>query len=178
MTQEEKTVENAANQVQETKVEVLTNSTPTPELKTESDLQGHLKTIKEQVGQIAELNSEENTLVTHFCDSISAILAPFTKALEISTGALPLPTRNQWQTSKAYLHCGDRLVLIKAAGEPEILNLKEPQNHTLLVEISGEIMLQLKKTIEAQKCEAEKRVQFFMPLTKDLERIAQALKDQ
>ncbi len=176
MTQEEKTVENVANQVQETKLEVVTNSTPTTGLKPENDLQNHLKTIKEHVGQIAELNSEENTLASHFCDSIAAIHAPFTKILELSTNALP--TSDQGQISKAHLHRGNLLVLTKVAGEPEILDLKEQQNHKLLVEISGEIMLQLKKIVEAQKCEAEKRVQFFMPLTKDLERIAQALKDQ
>jgi phosphopantetheine adenylyltransferase len=70
------------------------------------------------------------------------------------------------------------LVLVYTSGEAEILNLADQENHDVLVEITGEIMLQLKSIINSYKSRIEKRVKFLMSITKDLQKIAEVFSEK
>jgi hypothetical protein len=129
-----------------------------------------LREMLENIGQMSEMAKEEETLVADFFSFLTQILASFTKTLEISASALPQKYREQ--VGKAYLYLTGQLILVYRNGEAEILNLMEPDNYDILVEIAGEIMLKLKSVIDSYKSKTEKRVNFLLAITKELQKVA------
>jgi len=153
--------------------QVVIDSTPTDENRqvSEDQVAEALREIQENSGQISELVTEEENLVTEFFNSLLQILKSFSKTLEISVSSLP--ERYRGRTNKAYLYLTGQLVLVFANGEVEILNLTEEDNRQVLVDITGEIMAKLKTVISSYKSKTEKRVKFLMQITKELQRVAE-----
>ena len=162
---------------QETQPQPVISSTPTTEnpKMTEEQTTEAMKEIQENAGQIAELTSEEETLVREFFNFLVKILKPFGRTLEISASSLPESYSRR--ISKAYLYLNGQLVLVFANGEVEILNLADQENHQVLVEIAGEIMTKLKAIIASYKSKTEKRVKFLMQMTKGLQKVAEVFSD-
>jgi len=129
-----------------------------------------LREMQENAGQMSEITKEEETLVADFFNFLMTVLKPFTKTLEITVSALP--KKYSERASKAYLYLTGQLILVYQNGEAEILNLTEPDNYEILIEITGEIMQKLKAIINSHKSKAEKRVNFLMTITKELQKVA------
>lgn len=142
---------------------------------TEEQTTEALKEIQENAGQISELSSEEETLVREFFNFLVKILKPFGKTLEISASSLP--DSYNGRISKAYLYLSGQLVLVFTNGEVEILNLADQENHQVLVQIAGEIMMKLKTIIASYKSKTEKRVRFLMQITKGLQKVAEVFSE-
>ena len=142
---------------------------------TEEQTTEAMKEIQENAGQIAELTSEEETLVREFFNFLVKILTPFGKTLEISASSLPESYGRR--ISKAYLYLNGQLVLVLTNGEVEILNLADQENRQVLVEIAGEIMMKLKAIIASYKSNTEKRVKFLMQMTKGLQKVAEVFSE-
>jgi hypothetical protein len=142
---------------------------------TEEQTTEALKEIQENAGQISELTSEEETLVREFFNFLVKILKPFGKTLEISASSLP--DSYNGRISKAYLYLSGQLVLVFTNGEVEILNLADQENHQVLVQIAGEIMMKLKTIIASHKSKTEKRVRFLMQITKGLQKVAEVFSE-
>jgi hypothetical protein len=142
---------------------------------TEEQTTEALKEIQENAGQISELTSEEETLVREFFNFLVKILKPFGKTLEISASSLP--DSYNGRISKAYLYLSGQLVLVFTNGEVEILNLADQENHQVLVQIAGEIMMKLKTIIASYKSKTEKRVRFLMQITKGLQKVAEVFSE-
>lgn len=167
-----------ATQTQESTQPVVTSSTPTPENKkiNEEQTQSFLKEMQENAGQISELATEEENLVKEFFNFILKILKPFGKTLEISV--LSLPESYDGRVNKAYLYLTGQLVLVYKNGEVEVLNLADQENHQILIEITGEIMMKLKIVITSHRANTEKRVKFLMSITKELQKVAEVFSGQ
>ena len=135
-----------------------------------------LKEMGEVAGQISETENEEENLVREFFNSLYKILKPFSKTLEISVSSLP----KDWarQAIKAHLNVSGQLVIVRKNGDVEMLDLKEKDNRRLFIDIIGEIVAQLKTIIDSYKSDAEKRVEFLLPLTKELQKIAQVFSER
>lgn len=131
-----------------------------------------LKEMHENAGQMSEIVKEEETLVIEFFGSLLKILKPFGRTLDIAVSSLPKGYGER--VSKAYLYLSGQLVLVYKNGEVEILNLSDTENREILIEIMGEIMLKLKSMIDSYKSKAEKRVNFLMSITKELQKVAKA----
>jgi hypothetical protein len=104
------------------------------------------------------------------------ILKPFGKTLEISASSLP--EQYDGRISKAYLYLTGQLVLVYKNGEVEVLNLADQENHEVLIEITGEIMMKLKSVISSHRSKTEKRVKFLMAVTKELQKVAEVFSGQ
>jgi hypothetical protein len=143
---------------------------------TEEESLGFLKEMQENVGQMSELAKEEENLVKEFFNFLLKIMKPFSKTLEISVGSLP--EAYDGRISRAYLYFTGQLVLVYKNGEVEILNLSDQENHEVLIEISGEIMMKLKTIITSYKSKAEKRVKFLMTVTKELQKVAKVFSEE
>jgi hypothetical protein len=163
---------------QQSPPQVIIDATPKSEVQTKSEEQAieFMKEMQENAGQISELAAEEENLVTQFFNSMLKIFKPFGKTVEITLSALP--EKYHGQVSKAYLYVTGQLILVYANGEIEILNLAEKENHDILVEITSEIMMQLKSVISAYRLRTEKRVKFLMPITKELQKIAEVFSEK
>ena len=135
-----------------------------------------LKEIQENAGQISELTMEEDNLVKEFFNSLLKIIKPFSKTVEISVSSLP--EKYHGKIGKAYLYITGQIALVYESGELEIINLQEQENHELLVDITGEIMLKLKFVINSYKAKTEKRVKFLMPVAKELQKVAKVFSEE
>jgi len=165
-------------QTQESTQPALTNSTPTSENKkiNEEQTLSFLKEMQENAGQISELAAEEENLVKEFFNSVLKILKPFGKTLEISVSSLP--QSYDGRINKAYLYLTGQLVLVYKNGEVEVLNLADQENHQILIEITGEIMMKLKIIFTSHRSNTEKRVKFLMSITKELQKVAEVFSGQ
>jgi len=164
---------------QETPPPVVINSTPAPpenQRVTEEQTLGFLKEMKENAGQISELVTEEENLVKEFFNFVFKILKPFGKTLEIAVSSLP--ERFDGRINKAYLYLTGQLVLVYKNGEVEVLNLADQENHEVLIEITGEVMMKLKSVINSHRTKTEKRVKFLMSVTKELQKVAEVFAGQ
>ncbi|MDH5482502.1 MAG: hypothetical protein OEY22_06460 [Candidatus Bathyarchaeota archaeon] len=158
---------------QSTESQAITDATVVEKEKSkvsEEEALDSLKEVQENVGQISELAKEEENLVVEFFDSLKKILKSISRKLEISVSSLP--KKYQERINKAYLYLTGQLVLVHRSEEVEILNLAEPENHGILIEILGEIMVQLKSTVSSHSSKTEKRVKFLMSVTKELQKVA------
>jgi len=171
------TQDSASSTVQEVKPQKTMDTAPTSEghRASKEEALEFLKEIQENAGQISELVIEEENLVNDFFDFVLKILKPFGKTLEISISSLP--ENYSVRLSKAYLYVTGQLVLVYRNGEVEILNLADQENREILVEITGEIMLKLKTVINSYKSKTEKRVQFLMAITKELQKVAKVFSE-
>jgi hypothetical protein len=156
--------------------EVIVEATSVKERVDKEESVEFLKEMQEKAGQISETEMEEENLVNEFFSSLLKILKPFCKTLEISVSSLPESYSEQ--ISKAHLHLTGQLVLVYVDGKVEILNLADKENHDLLVEVTGEIMAKLKLIIDSYKSEAEKRVKFLMPITRELQKVAKVFSEE
>jgi hypothetical protein len=170
------TERSASSGTEDVAPEVVVEATPAKERVNKDESVEFLKEMQEEAGQISETEMEEENLVNEFFSSLLKILKPFSKTLEISVSSLPKSYREQM--SKAHLHLTGQLVLVYRDGKVEILNLADKENHELLVEITGEIMAKLKLIIDSYKSEAEKRVKFLMPITRELQKVAKVFSEK
>jgi len=135
-----------------------------------------LRELQENAGQITEFEIEEKNLVNEFFSSLLKILETFGKNLELSVSSLP--ENYAGRTSKAYLYPVAQLVLVNRDSEVEIVDLAKKENRELLVEIIGEIMLKMKTAVEAYKAKTEERVNFLMPVTEELQKVAKVFSEE
>jgi hypothetical protein len=170
--------EAAPSTTQDATAQITVDATPGKESgktsKTESVQ--FLKEIQEKAGQISESEMEEENLVNEFFNALLKILKPFSKTLEISVSSLPQDFNER--ILKAHLYLTGELVLVYGTGEVEILNLSDKENHEFLIEITGEIMEKLKFIIDSHKSKTEKRVKFLMPITQELQKVAEVFSEE
>ncbi len=175
---EQPTPSNPNAQTQTTPPPAVINSTPQPTDQKIGEEQtiSLLKEMQENSGQISELVTEEENLVKEFFNFLIKILKPFGKTLEISTSSLP--EQYDGRINKAYLYLTGQLVLVYKNGEVEVLNLADQENHEVLIETTGEIMMKLKSVISSHRSKTEKRVKFLMAVTKELQKVAEVFSGQ
>ena len=172
------TQESASSTTQDAAPQITVDATPAKESKktTKEEAVEFLKEMQEKAGQISETEMEEENLVNEFFNSLLKILRPFSKTLEISVSSLPKSYNEQ--ISKAHLYLTGQLVLVYRSGEVEILNLTDKENREVLVEITGEIMVNLKSVIDSYRSKTEKRVKFLMTITKELQKVAKVFSEE
>ena len=172
------TQESASSTTRDAAPQITVDATPAKESEktTKEEAVEFLKEMQEKAGQISETEMEEENLVNEFFNSLLKILKPFSKTLEISVSSLP--ERYSDQISKAHLYLTGQLVLVYRNGEVEILNLTDKENREVLVEITGEIMVNLKSVIDSYRSKTEKRVKFLMSITKELQKVAKVFSEE
>jgi hypothetical protein len=172
------TQESASSTTRDAAPQITVDATPAKESEktTKEEAVEFLKEMQEKAGQISETEMEEENLVNEFFNSLLKILKPFSKTLEISVSSLP--ERYSDQISKAHLYLTGQLVLVYRNGEVEILNLTDKENREVLVEITGEIMVNLKSVIDSYRSRTEKRVKFLMSITKELQKVAKVFSEE
>ncbi len=167
------TEESASPTTEEVTPKIIVDATPPKESKEAAEF---LKDIQEKAGQISESEMEEDNLVNEFFNSLLKILKPFSKTIEIPVSSLP-ENYNE-RIIKAHLYLTGQLILVSRDEKVEIINLKNKENHKILIEITGEIMAKLKTIIDSYKSQTEKRVKFLMPITKELQKVAQVFSEE
>ena len=91
-----------------------------------------LRRLREDVGQISELSSEERSIVAAFSLAFLKLMEPLTKALPVDAGVLP-PEFGAVEKANV-LPKGD-LVVLHRDGRMESVDLTDAENRDLLVTV-------------------------------------------
>jgi hypothetical protein len=131
-----------------------------------------LRQLREDVGQISELSSEEGSIVAAFSIAFLQLMEPLTKALPVDAGVLP-PELGAVEKANV-LPKGDLVVLFQD-GRMESIDLKDAENRDLLVTVVSDVTPRFNALIAKRRSKIEKRITFLSSVTKELQSIAESL---
>ena len=128
-----------------------------------------LRRLREDVGQISELSSEEENIVAAFALAFLKLMEPLTKALPVDTSILP---RELGGVEKANVVPRGDLVILHPDGRMESLDLTDKDNRDLLIATVSDVMPRFNSLISQRRSKIEKRITFLSSVTKELQTIA------
>ena len=128
-----------------------------------------LRRLREDVGQISELSTEEENIVAAFALAFLKLMEPLTKALPVDISILP---RELGFVEKANVVPKGDLVILHADGRMESLDLTEQDNRDLLITVVSDVMPRFNNLISQRRDKIEKRINFLSNVTKELQTIA------
>jgi hypothetical protein len=130
---------------------------------------GTLRRLREDVGQISELSSEEENIVAAFALAFLKLMEPLTKALPVDTSILP---RELGVVEKANVVPRGDLVILHSDGRMESLDLTYKDNRDLLITTVSDVMPRFNSLISQRRSKIEERITFLSSVTKELQTIA------
>ena len=131
-----------------------------------------LRRLREDVGQISELSSEEGSIVAAFSLAFLKLMGPLTKALPVDAGVLP-PGLGAVEKANV-LPKGDLVVLYRD-GRMESVDLTDVENRDLLVTVVSDAVPRFNALVARRRSKIEKRIAFLSSVTKELQSIADSL---
>jgi len=133
-----------------------------------------LRRLREDVGQISELSSEEGSIVAAFSLAFLKLMEPLTKALPVDARVLP-PELGAVEKANV-LPKGD-LVVLHRDGRMESVDLTDAENRDLLVTVVSDAMPRFNALVAQRRSKIENRINFLSSVTKELQSIADSLAD-
>lgn len=131
-----------------------------------------LRSAQEDIGQISELSSEEETLVTEFFESLSKVMEPVEQSLSVSPEKLSKYLSDVVQAS---VDRSGHLVILHKDGKIELKNLREEKHRNLLVSVLEDLLPRFKQLFSDQRQRIEDRMSFFLAVTKEMQKMSKAL---
>jgi hypothetical protein len=131
-----------------------------------------LRRLREDVGQISELSSEEGSIVAAFSLAFLKFMEPLAKTLPVDAGILP-PELGALEKANV-LPKGD-LVVLHRDGRMESIDLSDAENRDLLVIVVSDSMPRFNQLIAQRRSKIETRINFLSSVTKELQSIADSL---
>ena len=128
-----------------------------------------LKRLREDVGQISELSSEEGNLVRTFSLSFLKLMDPLAKNIPVDVDVLP---RRLGRVERANIIPNGQLVLLHQNGRMESVDLVEVWNRDLLVTVVSDVLPKFKELVSERREKIEKRITFLSEITRELQNIA------
>jgi len=136
------------------------------------EILGSLKSAQEDIGQIIELSSEEETLVAEFFKSLSIAMDSLAQTIPVSAEKL---SKSLGDVAQATVDKSGYLVLLYRNGKIELKNLREERHRNLMVTVLEDALPQFKQLFSDQLQKTEERMNFFSTITKEMQRISVAL---
>lgn len=128
-----------------------------------------LKRLREDVGQISELSSEEGNLVRTFSLTFLKLMEPLAKNIPVDIEVLP---RRLGRVERANIIPNGQLVLLHQNGRMESVDLVEVGNRDLLVTVVSDVLPKFKELVSERRKKIEKRITFLSEITRELQNIA------
>lgn len=136
------------------------------------DLVDSLKSVQDDIGQISELTSEEELLVTGFFASLLRLMQPLTPSMPVSTSILP---EEMGTVVQASLDATGQLTLLYEDGRMELKNLSEQRHRDLMITVIEDVMPKFKELTGAQKRKVENRIKFLSLIMKEMQKISKII---
>ncbi len=133
-----------------------------------------LRRLREDVGQISELSSEEGSIVAAFSLAFLKLMEPLTKALPVDARVLP---HELGAVEKANVLPKGDLVVLHRDGRMESVDLTDAENRDLLVTVVSDAMPRFNALVAQRRSKIENRINFLSSVTKELQSIADSLAD-
>ncbi len=131
-----------------------------------------LRQLREDVGQISELSSEEGSIVAAFSLAFLKLMEPLTKALPVDARVLP---SELGAVEKANVLPKGDLVVLYRDGRMESVDLTDAENRDLLVTVVSDAMPRFNALVAQRRSKIENRINFLSSVTKELQSIADSL---
>jgi len=136
------------------------------------ELLDSLKSVQDDIGQICELTSEEETLVNEFFESFLKLTQPFIATIHVSTEALP---DDLGDVARASVDPTGQLMLMYRDGQMILKNLLEEENRDLMTTVLEDVLPTLKKLFSAHREKIEGRMKFLSSVTKEVQKMSRAV---
>jgi hypothetical protein len=136
------------------------------------DVLATLKKLREDVGQIFEISSEEENVVIAFSLAFLKLMESLTRSLPVDVEILKGPLRN---AERANILPKGELVVLLRDGRMESMDLTKPENRDLLVDVVSDVMPRFNDLIGQRRGRIEKRISFLADVTKELQNIADSV---
>jgi hypothetical protein len=157
--------------VPDTSISEATPKQKSPPASSEEVL-ANLKKLREDVGQIYEISSEEENIVIAFSLAFLKLMESLTRSLPVDVEILQGQLRN---AERANILPKGELVVLFRDGRMESMDLKKPQNRDLLVDVVSDVLPNFNKLIGERRGRIEKRISFLADVTKELQNIAESV---
>jgi hypothetical protein len=136
------------------------------------ELLDSLKSVQDDIGQICELTSEEETLVAEFFESFVKLMQPFVATIQVSTEALP---DQLGDVARASIDPTGQLMLLYRDGRIIMKNLIEEENRDLMTAVLEDVLPTLKQLFNAHREKIEGRMKFLSSITKEVQKMSRAV---
>jgi hypothetical protein len=133
-----------------------------------------LRRLREDVGQISELSSEEGSIVAAFSLAFLKLMEPLTKALPVDASVLP---PGLGAVEKANILPKGDLVILYRDGRMESVDLTDVENRDLLITVVSDAVPRFNALIARRRTKIENRIAFLSSVTNELQSIADSLAD-
>lgn len=130
-----------------------------------------LKSAGDDIGQITELTSEEKLLVAEFFKSILRLMQPLASAIPVNASILT----DVGKVVQAHVDPTGHLSLFFEDGRFELRDLAEEANRELMIVVAEDVLPKFKNLTSAQKRKVENRIKFLSSVTKELQKMSEAL---
>jgi len=130
-----------------------------------------LKSVQDDIGQICELTSEEETLVTEFFESLLKLIRPLATTIQVSTEALP---DEMGDVARASIDPTGLLMVQYRDGRMILKNLLEEENRDLMTSVLEDILPKLKQLFGTRREKIEGRMKFLSAITKEIQKMSRA----
>jgi hypothetical protein len=128
-----------------------------------------LRSIQEDIGQICELASEEQSFVAAFFASFSDLMAPLTNTLPVSRRAI---SKHAGNISQAHIDSTGHLIILYDDGKAELKDLSGEANRDLMISVIEDVMPKFKQLTTNYRQKIEKRIEFLSVVTRELQKIS------
>ena len=136
------------------------------------DVLATLKKLREDVGQIYEISSEEENVVIAFSLAFLKLMESLTRSLPVGVEILRGQLKN---AERANILPKGELVVLLRDGRMESVDLTKPENRDLLVDVVSDVMPRFNDLIGERRGKIEKRISFLADVTKELQNIADSV---
>ena len=152
----------------------ISEEAPKPKVSPASpeDVIATLKELREDVGQIYEISSEEENIVIAFSLAFLKLMESLTRSLPVDVETLQGQLRN---AERANILPKGELVVLFRDGRMESVDLINPENRDLLVDVVSDVMPKFNDLIGERRGRIEKRISFLADVTKELQNIADSV---
>jgi hypothetical protein len=130
-----------------------------------------LKSAQDDIGQISESTSEEETLVAEFFASLFKLMQPFARTMPVSTTSLP---EELGDVVRAHIDPTGHLMILYRDGEMELKDLSEEKNRDLMISVLEDIMPKFTRLFSTHRRKIEDRMKFLSLITKELQKMSKA----
>jgi hypothetical protein len=131
-----------------------------------------LTKLREDVGQISELSSEEGNIVEAFCLAFLKLMESLARSLPVDAEALPRRLRG---VERANVIPQGELVVLHRGGRMESIDLSLQENRDLLIDVVSNVLPKFNSLIEERRMRIERRIAFLADVTRELQNIADSV---
>jgi len=162
----------------EEKEQISARETSRPSRQTKTAIQeilDSLKSAQDDIGQISELSSEEETLVAEFFTSLSKLMEPVAQSIRISPEKLAKFFSDAVQ---ANVDQSGFLLIMDAERKVQLKDLREEKNRDLMISVLEDLLPRFKQLFSDQRQKIEDRMKFLMAATKEVQKMSKALSEK